>query len=441
MTTRLPRWALGAIALVGLVPRLVWIRMANHRPIGLFDPARYLGYAEAIADGRGMIEWTGHPTAYYPPGYPLFAGLVTWVSRITPWQPWTTILLVQAVIGAATCVVGALVAERLAGRWAGLAAGLLLAVYPNLVFHSGAILGETLFNGLFLAFLLVFLRWSDDPGRGRGVLVAAGVLLGAAVLVRPISLAVLPIVALALWTRERDLRVALRTTGIVTLVVAACIVPWTIRNAIRMNAFVPISTNTGENLCIGNHPDADGAFTLSDHCDFGNILESSSAEAEIDGRKTRYALGRIVAEPGRQPRLVWRRFWFTWIHSGDHDGIVAAQSYNTDPWMDPVTRDRLVRAADAAYVVVAVAGLVGTAVLLRRRRPEDLLIVGSMVMVAAVPLAFFGDSRFKVPAIPLLIVAGAAGMAVLVGETARDRNRPDRDGAGEPTPTPAGSTN
>ena len=49
-------------------------------------------------------------------------------------------------------------------------------------------------------------------------------------------------------------------------------------------------------------------------------------------------------------------------------------------------------------------GLVGMA---RRRRPEDVLLVGSAVMTAVVPLAFFGDSRFKVPVIPLLIIAAA----------------------------------
>ena len=42
-----------------------------------------------------------------------------------------------------------------------------------------------------------------------------------------------------------------------------------------------------------------------------------------------------------------------------------------------------------------------------RRRPEDLFLVGSALMTALVPLAFFGDTRFKVPVIPLLIIAAA----------------------------------
>ena len=42
--------------------------------------------------------------------------------------------------------------------------------------------------------------------------------------------------------------------------------------------------------------------------------------------------------------------------------------------------------------------------------PEAMLLVLSALATVAVPLVFFGDSRFKVPAIPLLIVAAAAAV-------------------------------
>ena len=59
---------------------------------------------------------------------------------------------------------------------------------------------------------------------------------------------------------------------------------------------------------------------------------------------------------------------------------------------------------------VAAVGAGGLVLSALRRRPEDLLLVGSAVMTAAVPLAFFGDSRFKVPVIPLLVVAAAVAV-------------------------------
>lgn len=435
MTRARYRLALAVVTSSALTVRLVWVRMANHRPEGLVDPARYLGYAEAIASGRGMIDLTGNPTAYYPPGFPIFAGVITWLGKPLPLQSWTLLLLVQALIGAATCLLGASVAHRLAGRRAGVAAAVVLAIYPNLVFHTGAILGETLFNALFLGFLAVIFRWIDDDTRPAPLLFASAVLLGMAVLVRPISLAVLPIVLLALWWRDRGEIAALRTTATLGLVVLLCIAPWTVRNALRMGRFVPLSTNTGENLCIGNSPDADGAFTLSDHCYFGDVLESSAVEVEIDQKKTRYALERIVAEPGRQPWLVWRRFWFTWIRDGDHDGILASQSYNLNRWLDPSTERALIRAADIAYVAVVITSLGGLVVLLRRRRTIDLVLVGSTVAIAAVPLAFFGDARFKVPAISLLILIAVGGLS---SSRPEPEGRFDPNGPGEGSPSPSG---
>ena len=75
--------------------------------------------------------------------------------------------------------------------------------------------------------------------------------------------------------------------------------------------------------------------------------------------------------------------------------------------MDLDTEARLIWIADRFYWLVVAAGLVGLVQLARRREPEALLVVGATVMTALVPLMFFGDQRFKVPVIPLLIIAAA----------------------------------
>lgn len=387
----------------------MWVDYATREPQGLFDPVRYVGYARVIADGQGMIEpWSGHPTAYYPPGYPWFLGVITWLARPFTDDVWTVAALVQSVLGALTVVLGALVARRLAGPRAGLVAAALLAIYPNLVFHSGAVLGETLYNALFMGFLLVCLggRWPIDLTNRR--VLAAGLLLGLAVMVRPISLAVVPVVVAAWWWSHRERRRVLVQGGLLLAGVVACIAPWTVRNAIRMDAFVPMSTNTGDNLCIGHADGANGAFSAREDCatDF-NFLDGPASEIGADREKTRIAIEAVLDDPGREPWLLWRRFWFMWVRDGDHDGLVAVQSYRTDRFIPDRTEARLAYAADVTYWVVALSGTAGLVVLVLRRRPEGLLLVGSAVMTAAVPLAFFGDSRFKVPVIPLLIVAAA----------------------------------
>lgn len=410
MTERRYRWALAAITAVALALRVAWVLWAARQPTSIFlDPARYLGYAREIAHGHGMVEsLTGDPTAYYPPGYPWFLGVVAWISSPITDHVWVTAGLVQAGLGAASAVLTALVVRRLAGMWAALAGATLYALYPNLIFHTGALLGETLYNFLFLAFLAVVLArpWTVTFSSRRAV--AAGVLLGLAVLVRPISLAVIPVLALGwLWARK-DWGIAIRWTAALVAGVALCIVPWTVRNAVRLHAFVPISTNTGDNLCIGHADGATGAFTTLKACQVPYpFLDGLPSELASDKAKREIAIEGLRHNLDREPWLLWRRTYFMWVRDGDHDGLFAVQSYRQDRWMAIPTEARLIWVADRFYWAVTAAGLVGLVVLARRKEPQAFFVVGATVMTAAVPLLFFGDSRFKVPVIPLLIVAAA----------------------------------
>lgn len=303
-------------------------------------------------------------------------------------------------------------------------AAIALAVYPNLIFHSGAILGETLYIALFLAFAVAVLgeQWPEDLTLRRAL--ASGILLGMAVMVRPISLAVVPVVIMAWWlsTRQRSSGAStlLRPAAALLVGVAVCMVPWSVRNLIRMDTFVLLSTNTGDNLCIGHSPNATGAFSADPWCATDHrFLDGPPAEVGADREKTRRAIDAISADPTREFWLTWRRFWFMWVRDGDHDGLLAVQSYRLDPFLGADREASLARIADVAYWTVAAAGLAGSAALLRRRRPEDLFWVGSAVMTALVPLLFFGDSRFKVPVVPLLIVAAATLISRPAGDASR----------------------
>ena len=76
--------------------------------------------------------------------------------------------------------------RRLVGVGVGLTAAAIVALWPNLVFHSGAILSEPLFIVLLLSALIVLLwrPWPDGRVSGKR-LAAFGALLGLAALTRP----------------------------------------------------------------------------------------------------------------------------------------------------------------------------------------------------------------------------------------------------------------
>ena len=416
------QWTAVAAA-VGLLLRVAWVLWVAREPTGLVDPVRYLNYAREIADGRGMTEpFTGDPTAYYPPGYPWFLGIVAWLSSPFTDNIVAVATLVQAALGAATVVLGAMAGRALAGTRAGVAAAIGLALYPNLIFHTGALLGETLHNFLFLAFVVALLLrpWSAEVDGWRRAL-ACGVLLGLAVMVRPISLAMVPVVVGYWWLMVADRRRVLRWSLVLLAGVAACILPWTVRNAVRLQAFVPISTNTGDNFCIGHADGADGSFRLRTDCDVPYPFSDGLAtELKADKEKLRIGLRGMVDNADREPWLLWKRFYFTYVHSGDHDGVVAVESYRLDWWMDRGTESTLMRVGDIGYWILCVGGLVGSVAILYRRRPGQMAVLGFTIMMGAVPLAFFGDSRFKVPVIPLMILVAAVAFSGQVAPTASD---------------------
>jgi hypothetical protein len=416
------QWTTVAVV-VGLVVRVVWVVWVHRQPQGLYDPARYFGYADRIARGKGYIEgFTGQVTSYYPPGYPWFLGIVNTVLRHTPLSDDLPLMggLVQAAIGAAGVALGAVIARRMVGPIAGIVAAFGLALYPNLVFHTGVLLSETLYNFLFMAFLFVLLVRPWPSGLTAPRIAGAAVLLGLAILVRPISVAILPVLAIVWWVQVRDWRTVLRWTGITIAVVIACILPWTIRNAIRMHAFVPISTNTGDNLCIGHSPQATGGFSFSEACNTGEGVQSGTkAELRSDHTKTSRGLRFFRQRIGHEPYLIGQRTID--MFENDHDAVSAAESYRCTVcsekerraanFMSAGTRRLLIRVADISYYVVGAVGLIGLARLAWSGRPDRLLLVLSGLATAAVPiLFFFGDPRFKVPVMPLVVIAAACAV-------------------------------
>jgi hypothetical protein len=59
------------------------------------------------------------------------------------------------------------------------------------------------------------------------------------------------------WTLAAHLDANKRTLSFVAVAATACcllLVPWVLRNAISLKAFVPVSTTGGENFLLGNNP-------------------------------------------------------------------------------------------------------------------------------------------------------------------------------------------
>lgn len=422
LTARQRRW-LVAILVLATALRLAWAIYAARTPQGIHDPSLYDLYGTRIAQGRGYTLPVG-PTAYYPPGYPISLGILYWVMFHTPIPDHSPIMIAGAnlVYGVLTVLLVFGVARRLFDNRTALVAALLVAVYPNLVFHTAVALTETLFILLFVALLLALVSAPWDAGGdgcSRRRLLAAGVLLGLSALVRPISFLLLPVLVIVWLAAGWGWRRTLARVGLVTAVAIALIVPWTIRNAIVMNAFVPISTNAGDDLCMSRQPGATGGFNLTDYC-FGAF--DGVPRPEYETLRDAYTLRRAVAfvreHPGREVVLWFLRMYQTMRN--DHDGLRASESYDTDQFIDPTLRTLLAKTADLYFFATIAGTLVALRTVLRGRDPKRLLFVLTIVALLLPPVIFFGDPRFHVPALPFFAM-GTAVALVYRGRSDRDR--------------------
>ena len=494
------RW-LGAIVILAAALRIVWVLSANREPVGIHDPLLYYLLGIQIAEGNGYRLLDGTPTAFYPVGYPAALGGVFALVRHTP-IPDNLVLasgFFNVFLGVATVVLAYEVGRRLFSPSVGLLAALWLAVFPNLIYHTAAYLSETLFNFLMLAALLVLLAvdWRERPPT-RARLALFGAILGLSALVRPISLLFLPLL-FAVWLYAGfGWRRALEATALALVATAAVIAPWAIRNAVVMDAPVIISTNLGDDLCMGHYPGARGAFALPDYC-FNQPEYKDLVRPEYEVRRNNDNIERAIkfAFHNRlaELKLLSRKAWFLWNH--DHDGLWAVESYGYDPFIRSplslrvipaqvpddrlpsvaselerlagvdagqvtaavqegkltapdvpvVIRERmppqagyeirtlllpgvrlvttetalwtaLVRIADNFfYVTISLGGLGLLAFVLPPRDPRRVYFLLALLALAGVPLAFFGDARFHVPVMPLLVV-GAAWVVVFAWRNA-----------------------
>src|SRR3954464_7489876 len=294
----------------GFLPLADLLTVARHT-VGIGDWWFYHWQANLIADGRGfldpfqLLQHHAVPSAGHPPLYPLLlAGLSKLGLTTTLWHRSLGVLL-----GMISIVLIALIARRVAGPKAGLAAAIIAAIYPIFIGADADLMAETLYGPLIAGALLTALALREQPRATTAALL--GALLALAALTRSEGLIFVPLLAMPVaWGAAREGR-ALR----VGAVLAGCVVvlaPWMIRNAMTFDRFVPISTNdatvaAGANCARTYHGVDTGGWNIQ--C----ISQRTSTEDSVQAAKWRHEGTQYAAHHlGRLPVVVVVRFLRVW---------------------------------------------------------------------------------------------------------------------------------
>lgn len=389
--------------LSALLLRVGWVLSVDRKGFALNDALMYHSAAENLSRGDGYVPFTGGPTARWPPGFTTVLGGLYRVFGVHP----VVGELFNALVGAVTVVLLMLIAEHVFDRGTAVVAGTMLALLPGPILWTDVLVSETLYTALFVVAVLVLVR-SQPTWRW---LLAFGAVVGLGVLVRGEALTwlLLPVV---MWWRfvpgrqlAKVVAVAFATTGVV-------MVPWTIRNAVVMDAFVPVATNASETLWSGHNPSATGAQVYPPG-DYDAQFDRGLPQSELERAKAlrNDAIEYMFRHPGRELELIPLKL--VALNRGDSYALdwVNAAGVGESPPLSAIQVERIGVLADLGYYGLLTLTVLGGIVLGRRFwRSQIGRIAGTSFVTALVLYGFvyYGNYRYRLPYEPLMVLMSAA---------------------------------
>jgi 4-amino-4-deoxy-L-arabinose transferase-like glycosyltransferase len=416
------RWpgAVAIVLLLALAVRLAYVIQLGgsvlfRHPQG--DALLHYQVAQAIAAG----DWLGHDIFYFAPLYPYLVALVFRCVGVRV----AAVVLVQVLLGTLDAAVIAVVGRRLFGARVGVAAGLVAALYGPFVFYTGFLLKETLGLLLLDLFLLAAILVVERGDWGAGWL--PGLFLGLGCLVRP-NLLPLSVAVAVWWCVAWPVRAWGRRAAAVALFlagVAALILPVAVRNHTVGGEWVWISAHGGHNFFIGNRYGASGLYQplemgggqtpLDEERDARRIAERAEGRPLTAAGVSAYWYARgwraIREHPGNFLRVTLRKLalFGNRYEVPDNVDIYFVRHEVPALWLAPI-----------GFGIVTPLALCGLVLRLDRwRRCVPIYLMIAATVASVVP--FFVFARYRIPAVPSLIVLAAAGIVALADEL-RARN-------------------
>jgi hypothetical protein len=409
---RLPCFRLNAawIFAVALIVRLTVFVSFGHSdylaPSG-GDMKLYADWGKALSTG-----WHGSHSYYALPGYAL---MLSGLFRVAGYSPYTVAAVQMLSEAAIAALIFSLTVWAFPGkrtRIAGALAALGWAFFQPAQAFSLVTMPTTW--GVLVLWILFAWSARTESRSPWWPWPAIGLLAGLAATLMATALGILVLTAVAAWRNLRKPGPVAAALGLMLAGVFAGTSPCWVHNYVVMKDPVFLAGYGGVNFWIGNNPNANGYPKIPPGLrpiQEGLLLDSiRTVEAEAGHEVKRAVISRywsdkakafIREHPGQWIKLLGfkvRNFW-------------SATQYDDLSLVTPM-RDEGVLTPGLRFGQVAILGLAGLA-LTWRRFPRSRWIAGAVLLLMAMLLPVFITERYRLPAVPGLLILGGGGLMAL----------------------------
>lgn len=364
--------------------------------------------AASVAMGRGYASPMGRvsgPTAVLPPVYPLIVAGIFRIFGIETIRSFYAATFLNMLFSAGACVPIFYAGKRIAGLGVGAGAAWLWALLPNAIVFPFEWIWDTSLSALLAALLLWATLAVAESSRWRDWC-AYGVLWGFTLLTNPSVAAVLPfLVGWAAYRAHGRGLIRLQHPAIALVCAVALCIPWSLRNYVVFHKFVPLRSDLGLKLYIGNNENYGPHPPVWPH----NITRGRElyrffrmGEMAFMQEEMHKALVFMRDNPGIEVRLCGERVVAFWM--GTHDPLRGFLE----------TDSLFLRVVSVCSLLLTLGTLAGIFVLLVARSPFALPVLSFPMMFPLVYYVTDANLRYRHPLDPILVLLCAVVGGALV---------------------------
>lgn len=395
---------------LALLVRLVFLWQARDYPlfyIPIGDAEGYDLWAQKIAAGNAL----GDSVFYQAPLYPYFLGLIYSLFG----RDLVVVRIFQALLDSSSCLLFALAGRRFFNRRSGLAAGLLLALYPASLFFV-LIMQKAALTVFCMGLFLFFLGEALYGARPRLNWLLCGASLGLLALVRENALAFFPAAALWLVLGKGERKRNLVRAAMFSLGLGAVLFPVALRNLAVGDTFALTTSQFGANFYYGNNKNAIGLYEplkwgrsswRYEQDDARELAEMALGRKLSPSEISRYWTKKALAEIAENPSDWLSRSFVKWLLLWNRVEVADSEDMATVGLYSGVLRAARKVIPFGVLCPLAAFGLALSFKTIRRSGIILILLFTYALSVAA----FFIFDRYRLPLAAFLCLYAGAGLS------------------------------